>query len=79
MRDAAVVVAMVATFAALVTAHVLTVAGLAWKKPRWRALAALVVLPLAPYYAWREGMRARAIAWVVFAVGYVVARIFAAA
>ena len=77
MRDAIVVAALIAAFAALVTAHVLIVGGLARRRPRARALAALVVFPLAPVLAFRERMRVRAVLWIVFAAAYVAARIAA--
>ncbi|MGC4089833.1 MAG: hypothetical protein QM756_18495 [Polyangiaceae bacterium] len=44
---------------ALVTAHVALVAGLATQKPRWRALLALLLPPLAPYW----GLEARRFGW----------------
>jgi hypothetical protein len=76
-RDAIVAVAVVLAFAALVTAHAALVASLAGRAPRWRALAALVVAPLAPYWGWREGMRWRARLWVGAALAYGVARVLA--
>lgn len=77
MRDTVVVALLVVAFAWLATAHVTIVYGLARARPRWRALAALVVLPLAPYFAWREKMRTRAVLWAIGAVAYVTARLFA--
>jgi hypothetical protein len=76
-RDAIVAAAVVLAFAALVAAHVAIVASLARCSPRWRALAALVAAPLAPYWGWREGMRWRARVWVVAALAYGVARVLA--
>jgi hypothetical protein len=50
-----------------------TVLGLARHPPRWRALVAFAVLPLAPYWALRERMRARACIWVFSVTLYAVA------
>jgi hypothetical protein len=75
-RDETVAAALVLAFAALVTLHVLLVLGLAARHPRWRALVALVVPPLAPWWG-RATMRKRAVAWVVAAVGYAVMRALA--
>jgi hypothetical protein len=57
-----VVVALV--LAAFVAAHASLVAGLARRHPRWRALAALAVPALAPWWGWGAGMRKRAILWL---------------
>jgi len=73
-RDEIVSAGLVLSFATLVTAHVTLVLGLAGHPPRWRALAALVVLPLAPWWGRSERMNARVAAWAVGAVGYVVLR-----
>jgi hypothetical protein len=73
-RDDLLAAALVLAFAVLVTAHVAIVAGLLGEKPRARAIVALVVAPLAPYWALRGGMRVRGGIWVVSAVGYVVLR-----
>jgi hypothetical protein len=70
-----VVGAVVLAFAFLVTAHLAIAVGLVAKTPRWRALVALVVAPLAPYWAWREHMRVRAVIWAAGLVLYVVALI----
>ena len=75
-RDELVAVALVLAFAALVTAHVLLVLGLAARPPRWRALVALVVPPLAPWWG-RAAMRLRAAAWIVAALAYAVLRALA--
>lgn len=77
MKDTILVGAVVLAFASLVTAHLAIAVGLVAKTPRWRALVALVVAPLAPYWAWREHMRVRAGLWAAGLVVYVVARIVA--
>lgn len=75
--DLVVVVVAIVSCALLFTAHVSIVAALVVRPPRWRALVALVVPPLAPYWALREKLRGRAITWIVSAVVYLVARILA--
>jgi len=77
MRDQIVVSLLVVAFATLVTAHVTLVVGLARRSPRWRALAAFFVAPLAPWWGWHERLRARAVLWVVAALAYGVTRAFA--
>ncbi len=76
-RDSVVVALLLVAFAWLVTVHVATVFGLARRRPRWRALVALVPLPWTPYWAWREHMRVRAVSWVAGAVIYVVMLVLA--
>jgi hypothetical protein len=75
-RDDVLAAALVLAFATLVTAHGAIVAGLAVRRPRWRALAALVAAPLAPYWAW-AGMRKRAVVWLASAAAYAIAMLFA--
>jgi hypothetical protein len=53
MRDGILVFGLVLAFATLVTVHVAIVLGLLWRDPRWRALVAFLVPPLAPYWALR--------------------------
>ncbi len=76
-RDEAIVAALVAAFAALVTAHVLLVAELVRRRPRWRALVALVIAPLAPYWGYKERLRVLSVLWIVSALTYVTARVAA--
>jgi hypothetical protein len=70
--------AVVLAFAFLVTAHLAIAVGLVSKPPKWRAPIALVVAPLAPYWAWREHMLVRAGLWAAGLVVYVIARVAAA-
>ncbi|MDB4935877.1 MAG: hypothetical protein JWP87_2849 [Labilithrix sp.] len=70
-----VVGTLVVAFALFITAHVAITFGLAFRPPRWRALAAFLVAPLAPYWAWREHMRVRAGIWAAALILYVVATI----
>jgi hypothetical protein len=76
-RDAIVLGAVILAFVALVTAHVWIVVGLALRPPRWRALVALIVAPLAPWWALREKMRVRGVVWIAGAALYVIARALA--
>jgi hypothetical protein len=71
------VLALLAAFATLATAHVALVWGLAWRPPRWRALLALPLAPLAPYWGFREGMRFRSAIWLLSAATYIVLRLLA--
>jgi hypothetical protein len=58
-------------FALLTAAALLAMAGahgailvrLAMRRPRYRALVALAVPPLAPYWAWRQGTRTLVYVW----------------
>jgi hypothetical protein len=68
--DTLVMIALVVSFAALVTAHVAVVAGLAVREPRWRALVALAVPPLAPFWAIQSQCFVRSAAWVASAAAY---------
>ena len=72
-HDAALSIGLVCTFAALVTAHVITLFGLVRRRQLAAALASLVLPPLAPYCAFTRGMPVRAVAWIAFAALYAVA------
>ena len=71
------VLALLLAFALLLTAHVDLVWGLAWRRPWWRALVALPVAPLAPYWGARAGMHVRAAVWTASAIAYMVLRLMA--
>lgn len=77
MSDTLLFGAMVLAFALGVTAHLAIVVGLASRLPRWRALAALLVAPLAPYWAFRERMSVRGGIWVFSVLAYGIARLLA--
>ena len=77
MKDMIVVALLLAAFAFVVTMHVAIAFGLARRKPRWRALVALVLPPFAPYWAWHEHMRLRMGFWVGGLVVYVTALVLA--
>jgi apolipoprotein N-acyltransferase len=66
------VVLLALAFAVLVTAHVSLLAVLAFRRPRWRAIAALVIPPLAPYWGWQERRHVASSVWVFGAIAYVV-------
>ncbi len=78
LRDEIVFGVLVVAFAALVTVHVAICAALVHHKSLWRLPIALVVFPLAPYWAWRQRMHVRALAWIGALVAYALARILAA-
>jgi hypothetical protein len=69
-RDEAVSAGLVVAFASLVTAHVMLVAGLAARPPRWRALAGLLVFPLALLWARDERMHRRLVLWLASGAAY---------
>jgi hypothetical protein len=70
--DERLVLLLLVAFAVFVTVHVAIVFGLALRPPRWRALVALTVAPLAPYWGARAGMHARVVVWGVSAAAYIV-------
>jgi len=74
VRDTLLFATMILAFATAVTAHVSIAVALASHAPRWRALVALVAIPLAPYWAFREGMHLRAVLWIASALTYAFAR-----
>ena len=59
----------------LLTAHVVIVAGLITRSPRWPALVALVAPPVAPILAHRAGLHVRAYVWAFAAIAYVVVQL----
>jgi len=67
---------LVLAFGALLTAHVTLAVGLVRRAPRWRALVALVVAPLAPWWGWQAHMRVRGALWVAAAAVYAAALTF---
>lgn len=77
MKDIIVVALLVLGFATILTTHLAITFGLARRQPRWRALVAFAVPPFAPYWAWREQMRARAGLWAASLAVYVVALVLA--
>ena len=72
-RNTMVTLALFGSFAALLTAHVASVFGIAKKKAYAHAAGAFVVPPLAPIFAFSRGMHARAVLWCLFAAAYLAA------
>jgi hypothetical protein len=70
--DAVVFGALVLSFALLVTAHLGIAVGLATRPRRWRSFVALVIAPLAPYFALRDGMYVRGAVWIVAGAAHLV-------
>ena len=60
-------------------AHVALLVTLARKKPRYRALVAFVLPPLAPYYGWMAGRGRLSLVWLaglgVYAAGVALANL----
>lgn len=77
MKDIVVVALLVVAFALAITLHVVLSVALLGRVPRWRGLLAFIAPPLAPYWAWREGMRKRALFWIGSVVLYAVMLVLA--
>jgi hypothetical protein len=68
-------IALSAALAVLATAHLLLIIGLASPVGLRRgrlleALLGLIAPPLAPWWGWRRGMRARALVWTAALLAY---------
>jgi hypothetical protein len=72
-RDGALTIGLIVAFALLVTAHVANVFGVFKRRGALPGFGALVLPPLAPYFAARSGMTARACLWVAAAAAYALA------
>ena len=77
MRDAAVWLALVVAFATLLTAHLFIAVRLTLNKPRYRGIVALVVVPLAPLWAYEKRWRAAFWCWLTAVAVYTVALVVA--
>jgi hypothetical protein len=70
-------VAIAVVLVAHLGAHLALVVGLARCGPVWRAMAAFVIPPLAPWWGWAAGMRRRTIVWgaalALYGIGVAVA------
>jgi hypothetical protein len=66
-----VMIMLVASFALLATAHVALVLGLVGPAGGWRALMALVAVPLAPLWGLKNGLFVRTWIWLGALVVYV--------
>jgi hypothetical protein len=79
VRDFAVLAALLVSFATLLTTHVVIAVRLAWRtRPRYRGLVALLVPPLAPWWAYGQRWRRLVALWVGAIAVYLVARVLAA-
>ena len=58
------VTAVAITLALFLVVHATLLVSLAARRPRYRALIALVAPPLAPYWAWRRDHRTRVYLWL---------------
>jgi hypothetical protein len=72
LLDAVLVLLPSLSLALLVTAHLVLVAALAVRTPRWRAPLAFVVPPLAPFWAAKEKLRRWPWIWLGALVAYAV-------
>jgi hypothetical protein len=68
--DLLLVVLPALCFGLLVTVHVFLALSLARDVPRWQALLAFVVPPLAPYFAFVARRRGLLVTWVMALVAY---------
>lgn len=78
VKDLEIVILVATASATVITAHLATVYGLLWRQPRWRAIVALVAIPMAPYWAFREKMYLRATLFVLGVIAYAAGRYWAA-
>ncbi len=74
-RELAVLGALALLTGTFLTAHVIIVAGLFVRRPRWRAVIALLMPPLAPILAYNAGLHVRAIIWGLATLTYVLVRV----
>jgi hypothetical protein len=80
MESPTVLYLMLGSFALLGTIHLLLAARLMLRAGPWyRGLLALFVVPLTPYFAYREGWRGGVAAWTAAVACYAVFRAMAAA
>ena len=73
MGDYVVLGGVIVAFAVWVTVHVTLAVGIGRRLSFGRGLVAFVVVPLAPYWGFRERMWIRGSLWALAAVGYAVA------
>ena len=79
MRDFVVLAALLLSFATLLTTHVAIAVRLTWRaRPRYRGVVALLVPPLAPWWAYEQRWRRMALVWLGAVAVYLVARVLAA-
>jgi hypothetical protein len=79
VRDYAVLAALLLSFATLLTTHVAIALRLVLRaRPRYRGVVALLVPPLAPWWAYEQGWRRMVVVWIVAVAVYLVIRVLAA-
>jgi hypothetical protein len=69
--DLSVVGALALLTGLFLTAHLVIVAGLITRRPRWPAVVALLAPPAAPFLAHRAGLHVRAYVWGFAFIAYV--------
>jgi hypothetical protein len=72
-RDIAALAVLLTAFGVFATAHVTLAIGLARRRPRSRALLALAIPPLAPWWGWKTRMTVRTSSWIAAAIVYAIA------
>jgi hypothetical protein len=75
MNPLVLFIMMVLACAAMLTAHVAIVIGLAKHIPRYRALVAVVAPPLGAYWAIRAKQHVRGGVWIIATTAYLVLRL----
>jgi hypothetical protein len=76
-RDELLLGGLVLAFAIGITVHLAIVVGLLRRRPRWHAVAGLLLPPLGAYWAFVARMRIRASLFVAAAIGYAALRVLA--
>lgn len=77
MKDVIVLGALVLSFAVWATTHLVIAVRLTARAPRWRGPAALVIPPLAPWWAFEEEWKVTAGLWIGAVLVYAGARLAA--
>ncbi len=79
MKDIIVLVALLLSFGTLVTTHVAIVGRMVWRvRPWYRGLMAVVVPPLAPWWAYEQRWRTMVGLWGGSLLAYAVFLVIAA-
>lgn len=78
VKDAIVLGGLLLAFAVLLTTHVAIAVRMMWRvQPRYRGLLALVVVPLAPLWAYEQRWRRMSFVWLGALGAYVLFRVVA--
>jgi hypothetical protein len=75
-RDEIVVCLLIGSLVAWGVVHVLVVSALLSSPARWKGLVALIVVPLAPYWAARAKLWVRVALWCATLVTWLAVRLF---